>query len=134
MKKILLVTNFLMLCSQFKVDIFSEIERVCNFNYKLCILDKTRDELKKIFEMQKGKNKEAAKIALQILKIRNMMIIKTLPLKDTDRAIVDYAKKEDCIVATQDKDLKRELVNQGSSVIILKQKKIIAIINDKGFG
>lgn len=37
------------------------------------------------------------------------------------------------IASTQDKDLKRELINRGISVVILKQKKTLEIINDKGF-
>ena len=133
MKKILLDTNFIMTCAQFRVDFFSEIEKICNFNYKVYILDKIIDELKNIIEKQKGKHKEAAKVALQLLKIKSVEVIKSSPMKHTDDAIVDYAGKEDCIVATQDKDLKRRLINQNISVIILRQKKRLAIMNYKGF-
>jgi len=132
MKKILLDTNFLMICFQFRVDIFSEIERICNFNYKIHVLDKTIEELKNIIEMQKGKHKDAAKVALQLLKLKKVDVIKTTSKKHTDDIILDYAKK-DYLVATQDKDLKRKLVNQECKVIILKQKKILALVNDKGF-
>ena len=131
-KKILLDTNFLMICFQFRVDIFSEIERICNFNYKLYVLDKTIEEIKNIIETQKGKHKDAAKIALQLLKIKKVNVIKTSSKKNTDDIILDYGKKN-YLAATQDKDLKRKLVNQGCKVIILKQKKILAYINDKGF-
>ena len=133
MKKILLDTNFLMINAQFRVDIFSEIERICNFNYKLYVLDKTVDELKYIIEKQKGKHKGAAKIGLQLLKIKNVNVIKTNASEKTDDIIVEYAYKKDYLVATQDKDLKRKLINQGATTIILKQKKVLAVINDKGF-
>ena len=132
MKKILLDTNFLMISFQFRVDIFSEIERICNFNYKLFVLDKTIEELKNIYETQKGKHKEASKIALQLLKLKKVDVIKTGSKKHTDDIILDYAKK-DYLVATQDKDLKRKLINFGIEVIVMKQKKMLAIINDKGF-
>ena len=98
----------------------------------VCILDKTRDELKDIVEKQKGKQKDAARVALQLLKLKNVATIKTTSIKHTDDIIVEYAKK-DYLVATQDKDLKRRLINQNTSVIVLKQKKILAIINDRGF-
>ena len=133
MKKILLDTNFLLRTFQFKVDIFSEIERICNFNYKLYVLDKTVDELKYIIEKQKGKHKEAAKIGLQLLKIKKIEIIKTDSSEKTDDIIVEYAYKKDYWVETQDKDLKRKLINQGTTTIILKQKKMLAVVNDKGF-
>ena len=56
MEKILLDTNFLLIPSQFKVDIFSEIKRICNFSYKLYVLDKSVGELNYIIENQKGIN------------------------------------------------------------------------------
>ena len=96
-------------------------------------MDKTIEELKKIVEEQKGKNKEAAKIALKLIAIKKINIIKTKSNIKTDDVIRDVAAKDNYIVATQDKDLKRRLINQGASVIVLRQKKVLAIINDKGF-
>ena len=133
MKKILLDTNFLMACKQFKVDIFTQIDNIAHFKYELFILDKTLDELKKIVEEQKGKDKDAAKVALKLIAIKNIGVIKTEESGETDEIILKTASKDDFIVATQDKDLKRRLINQGASVIILRQKKTLAIINDKGF-
>ncbi len=133
MKKILLDTNFLLIPYQFKVDIFTQIDRISMFKYKLFVLDKTIEELKKIVEEQKGKNKEAAKIALKLISIKNIGVIKTKSDKKTDDIILDIASKDDFIVATQDKDLKRRLINQGISIVILRQKKKLAIMNYKGF-
>ena len=133
MKKILLDTNFLLIPYQFKVDIFSEIERICHFQYKIYILDKTLNELENIIKIQKRKHKEAAKIALQLLKIKKIEIIKTNSSGRTDDIIAEYASEKEFIIGTQDKDLKRKLVNHGVSVIVLRQKKFLAITNDKGF-
>jgi hypothetical protein len=133
MRKILLDTNFLLIPYQFKVDIFTQIDRISMFKYKLFVLDKTIEELKKIVEEQKGKNKEAAKIALKLISIKNMRVIKTKSDKKTDDIILDIASKDDFIVATQDKDLKRRLINQGIIIIVLRQKKKLAIMNYKGF-
>jgi len=132
-RKILLDTNFLLIPYQFKVDIFTQIDKISIFKYKIFILDKTLQELNKIVEEQKGKNKDAARIALKLISIKDIEVIKTESNKNTDDTIYGIALKDDFIVATQDKDLKRKLVNQGCKVIILKQKKILAIINDKGF-
>lgn len=133
MKKILLDTNFLMACKQFKVDIFTQIDKISAFNYRLFVLDKTVEELKKIVEEQKGKNRDAAKIALKLIAIKNVRVIKTKGSKKTDDIILEMASGNDFIVATQDKDLKRRLINQSISIIVLKQKKILALVNDKGF-
>jgi len=132
-RKILLDTNFLLIPYQFKVDIFTQIDKISTFKYELFILDKTLDELKKIVEEQKGKNRDAAKIAFKLIAIKKIKVIKTESNQKTDDIILDIASKHGYIVATQDKDLKRKLVNQECKVIILKQKKILALINDKGF-
>jgi len=133
MEKILLDTNFLLAIYQFRVDIFTQIDRILTSPYKIFILDKTLEELKKIIEQQKGKNKEAAQIALKLIAIKNIGIIKTKSDNRTDDVIVELSPKNNYIVATQDKDLKRRLINQGIVVIVLRQKKILAIVNDKGF-
>ena len=71
MKKIIIDTNFLMIPIQFRVDIFSEIDRICNFNYKLFIFEQSINELKNIIEKQTGKNKKAAQFALKLIKLKN---------------------------------------------------------------
>lgn len=128
MKKILLDTNFLMVVYQFKVDIFSEIERICDFNYKLFVIDKTIEELKSIIENQKGKNKDAAKLALKLIQLKKIKAIKTEKNVYADTAIVNTATKE-FIVATQDKGLKRRLKGKNISIITLRQKKYL-ILNE----
>ncbi len=133
MKKILLDTNFLLLPYQFRVDIFTQIDKISMFKYRLFIIDKTLEELKKIIEEQKGKNRDAAKIALKLIAIKNIKAIKTKSDKRADNAIAELASEGNYIVATQDKDLKRRLINQGIGVIVLRQKKILALANDKGF-
>ena len=123
MKKILLDTNFLLIPAQFRVDIFSEIERICNFNYKLYILDRTIEELDSIIETQRGKNKEAAKLALKLVKLKKISIIKTKEKLATDRLIIKTANKKEFIVATQDRFLKKQLKTENTALIVLRQKK-----------
>ena len=123
MKKILLDTNFLLIPIQFKLDIFSEIHDICNFNYKLFILDKTIEELNNIIEKQKGKSKEAAKFALKLIKLKKISIIKTKEKLTADRLILKKANKKEYIIATQDKFLKKQLKIRQIPLIILRQKK-----------
>ena len=48
MKTIILDTNFLIYCAEYKIDFVSEIDRICSFPYKLAVLDNTIDELEKL--------------------------------------------------------------------------------------
>lgn len=125
MKKIILDTNFLLIPIQFKVDIFSEIDRICLFKYKLYIVDKTIDELKGIEEKQKGKHKEAARVALQLLKKKDIGVIKTEEGK-VDDLILGLLDK-DCILATQDEILRKRALKKRASVIVLRSKRYLVL-------
>ena len=126
MKKIVLDTNFLLIPGQFKVDIFSELQRICHFNYELCIYEGSMDELKNITKAGSGRDKSAAKLALQLIKAKNIKIIKS-DEKYIDLAILDNAGR-DSIIATQDIQLKKKLLEKGSSVVILRQKKYLRLV------
>jgi len=126
MKKIIILdTNFLLIPAQFNVDIFSEIERICDFPYQLCIVDKTLSELDSIIENQRQKYKNSAKLALKLLKSKAVKIIKTKKDKYVDDLIFDLAENADIIIATQDKELKKRLKNP---IITLRQKKYLKIL------
>ena len=131
MKKIILDTNFLLIPLQFRVDIFSEISRICNFNHRLYIFDKTIDELRGIIEQQSVKNKKAAQFGLKLIKFKNIRILKS-EQKDVDSLILQHLDA-DTIIATQDIPLKRELIKKGVSMIILRQKKYLQLIERGNF-
>jgi hypothetical protein len=124
MKKIILDTNFLLIPAQFGVDIFDEISRICNFEYELLVLDKSIDELKKIVRTEKGKNRAAAKLALALVKAKTGLM-KTKSGKGVDDLLVELSRK-DCIIATQDRLLKRKLK---TPIIVLRQKRHLQLIN-----
>ena len=128
MKAIILDTNFLTIPAEFKVDIFSEINRICNFNYSLFVLDKSVEELKKMIETQKGKEKAKAKIALQLIKNKEINIIKTNSGKIVDGILIDLSKDKNGIIATQDRELRKHL--KGKTTIFLRNKKYLEISTD----
>ena len=129
MRKIILDTNFLLIPLQFRVDIFSELNRICNFNYKIFIFEQTINELKNIMEKQKGADKKAAQFALKLVKLKNIGIIKSGET-DVDKLILESASN-DTITATQDVKLKKQLLEKGASVIILRQRKYLQLLERK---
>ena len=126
MEKIILDTNFLMIPWQFKVDIFSEIDRICHFNYKIFIFEKSIDELNSIIQKSSGRDKRAAQFALKLIKLKNISLIKS-DKKHVDNLIMENLSN-DAVVATQDILLKKELLKKGFSVIILRQKKYLQLL------
>ncbi len=115
MKIIALDTNFLIYCVKFRIDFFSEIKRICNFSYKIVVLDSTLNELEKV------KPKELRLIKKFLEKIE---IIKSE--KDyVDEDLISLSKKG-FIIATQDLELKKQLKKP---YIIIRQKKYLRLEN-----
>lgn len=128
MKKVILDTNFLLLPSQFNVDVFTEIDRIVSAHYELCVMSTTLDELNNVINSDaKGKDKTAAKLALKLVEHKNIQVIDS-DVGYVDKAIMEIVNKEEHIVATQDKELKQSLQENGIPIIILRQKKYLELI------
>lgn len=125
MKKIILDTNFLMIPLQFRVDIFSEFSRICDFGYTLCIYENSIGELKEIIKKQSQKHKKAAEFALKLIKLKNISIIKS-GTEDVDSLILENLDN-DTIVATQDVNLRKKILKRNVPVILLRQKKYLKL-------
>ena len=142
--RLILDTNFLLIPYQFHVDIFSELERVLDVPYQLCITQGTLDELKKLLQSSKQKERLAAKLAMEFIKKmapqslrklflssqkqKNLKILPSSSHKHNDDAIVEMVSSDD-IVATQDKLLKKRLKEKNIKIASLKQKKYIVVHN-----
>ena len=126
MKKIILDTNILLLPSQQKIDIFDEIDRICLFPYTLHIVDGTLTELKNIVENQKGRQQDAAKLALAMLEKKKIQILKG-ENKHVDDDILAIAQPTTHIVATLDSDLKKKLNSKHIPLIMMRQKKYLML-------
>jgi rRNA-processing protein FCF1 len=128
--KVIIDTNFLLIPGQFKVDIFSEIDRILPERYELYIIDKTVDELEGIIESpnSSGADKAAAKLAKSLIKAKKLPYLKTEKNLNVDKLIKREALKGGCIVATQDMALKRELKEDNIRLIVLRQKQHLKLI------
>jgi hypothetical protein len=137
MRKVIVDTNMLLVPGQFKVDIFTEIDRVMDEPYEIVVLEGSLAELKKIAETGSGEDKRAAKLAAMLVEhmrkrdfastgnCKALKIVAGSPDKYVDDAILEIA--EDELVATNDGELKRRLLDKGVRVIYLKQQQHLAI-------
>lgn len=124
--KVIIDTNFLLVPIKFHIDIFSEISKLLNRNYKILIMDGTLRELKNIKE---------GKLALEILNSQKEAEILVYECKEThvDDCILKFALKEKennnkVIVCTNDKELKRKLRENDIEIITLKNKSKIDFV------
>ena len=121
-QKVLLDTNFIMIPAKFKVDIYSEIDRLMEGPYEIYVLDKSLDELEDIIKTQRGREKAAARLAKAILEVKKPKTLKTTSKDYVDNIILGL---EGFIVATLDKELRTKLKKGGVRTITLRQKKYL---------
>jgi uncharacterized protein len=129
MRTIILDTNFLMIPGQYGLDIFTEIERICDFPYALAIMAGTLRELEKICKEQRGKHAQNAKLALSMLASKKMRIIPEMA-GDVDGQILTLTMEEPTayMVATADKALRDRLRKQGVQCIALRNESHLMLI------
>src|SRR3989344_7055045 len=105
MKKIILDTNFILSCLNFKIDFIYETKKLVP-NSTLCILEGTLHELK---------GKRLGNLAIQIIKDKKIKIIESGRYVDSEILKL----KGDYLIATNDKELIEKL---SFSIIRIKQK------------
>jgi len=116
--KILIDTNMMLVPHQFGVDIFEFLREYEMFTLSSCI-----DELKKLSK-KRGDDGLAARVGVRLIKENKIRTVKTK--EKGDKSILNYALREKCAVATNDKGLMEALKTNHIKIIRLKQKKYLA--------
>ena len=124
MKQIIIDTNAWMAITEFKLDLFTALERDCDFSYKVVVLPGIIEELEKIISEQRSKFRQAALLAIGIIKAKNIMVIEKQKIGEVDDLLVQHSKKGD-LVLTQDAELKKRLKRP---YLTIRQKKKITFI------
>ncbi len=132
--KVLLDTNFLLLPFQRRIDIFEEIPRLLGRKVIFVILPQVLKELEWLHENGTTKERRAATNSFRFIdqycqKPTDLPSI--LQSLDADSALLEYAKTESALVATNDGDLRRKLVKQGSRAIFLRKLAFLALTEDE---
>ncbi len=128
-KEIIIDTNAFLALSHFGLDIFTALDDACDFAYDLFVFEGTVAELEKLIVREKGKEKAAAKLGLQVLR-RKVLDGKLVLLDDIDSKLsVDdnlvLASCDGKLVLTQDKELKGRL---SRPYLTIRQKKKVILL------
>lgn len=119
---VLLDTNFLTIPEEKKIDIFEEIRKKIP-KAQFVILKSIKKELKKL-------DSKPSNVALQLIKRKKVKIVelnKKEETKTTDDEIVEYGKRNNVFVATNDKELKERCLEKNIPIIYLRSSKKIEI-------
>lgn len=119
-------TNFLIYVFKHKINFDYEIERALNTKFRIIILSPVKRELEELLKNKDLKGKERLAVSLALSKIKNYDIVECKGYADD--AILNYAlKKDNVIVATNDKELKTKLMENNIPVMVVRQKKYFEV-------
>ena|SRR3989338_7601060 len=124
MKKVIIDTNALMAMVEFKIDLFAELEKTCDFKYEIMVLEGTIRELQQIQQEQRSRFKRAAALMLAVLKAKKVPVITAAGDSFVDDELVQQSR-QGVLVLTQDRELKRRL---SRPYLTIRQKRIVVLV------
>lgn len=113
--------------SQFRINIFSELDRIIQSKHVLVVLSETVKELEKLLEKGKPKIQQQASLALEMARRCELREANRSPDENVDDLIVRYARENKCVVSTNDKKLRKRLRKNLITVVYLRQKAFLAL-------
>ena len=125
--KIIMDSNALFVPLEFKIDIFTELQRLLNRNIELILLSPIKRELETLAMSSSPKTSKNAKFALSLAEKCTYVMVSEKPKEQTDDAIVRIAKSWKAPVFTNDKLLKKNLRDISVAVIYVREKSRLEI-------
>ena len=125
---VLLDTNFLMLPTNLRIDIFTALDNIVQRAYKPVVLSGILGELEKLHLKGGKKQKIAVKLAVKFTEKCTILEEELLEKESIDDYIIRIAEKHyPCAVATADNILRNRLKEKEIPVIFLRQKTRLEI-------
>jgi rRNA-processing protein FCF1 len=125
--RVILDSNALFVPLQFKIDIFSELERLLKGHFELILLSAVKRELETLAEKGSPKMRKNALYALKLAEKCRYLRVNDSASASTDDIIIKVAKEQSFFVFTNDKRLRKKLRNISVPVVYLRQKSHLEI-------
>jgi len=123
--KILLDSNFLMVPTQFNVDIYSELRGLVGGSVELITIPQVLEELRRKAS-QTGKSASQARLALELAERHGVRPVETAQSGSVDSLIAWTAIRLGCPVATNDRRLRSRLRALAVPVVYLRERTHLA--------
>jgi uncharacterized protein len=125
--KVIVDSNALFVPLQFRIDIFSELERLLQRNFELILLSPVKKEME-LFGLNRSlKLRKTARYALQLAEKCKYVAIEAASPSLVDDIIVRIAHEWGAPVFTNDRQLRKRLRDISVPVIYVRQKSHLAI-------
>lgn len=120
--RVILDSNFLMIPTKFRVDVFEELEKTLNQRVEAIVPSPIYDELKRISATRSPKQARQAREALKLAEKLRIFEVQTRPRESIDDTILRLASEWNCPVATNDAELRKKLKEKSIPVVYLRQR------------
>ena len=123
----ILDTNFIISALKNKIQVFDVIADMQEIS-EIAIPLEVINELEKIQKSSNKTEKEAAELALFMIKKKNLTII-TLGTKEVDSGLLRYCIQQNCILGTLDRKLKEKIriKSPKTNFLTIKERKRIVL-------
>jgi rRNA-processing protein FCF1 len=125
--KVILDSNALFVPLQFKIDVFSELERLLNKRFELILLSAVKRELERLAEKGAPRMRKNACLALRFAERCRLVEVDAEASVPVDDVVVEAAKDWGATVFTNDKQLRKRLRDISVPVIYVRQKSRLEI-------
>ena len=125
--KVIIDSNAFFVPLQFKIDIFSELERLLNRRFTLILLSPVKRELEMLAEKGSLKTRRNVAYALKLGEKCKYVKVEEPEISQVDDVIVETAEKLKSPVFTNDVQLRKRLRDISVPVIYVRQKSHLEI-------
>jgi rRNA-processing protein FCF1 len=125
--RVIVDSNALFVPLQFRIDVFSELERLLNRRFELVLLSAVKRELEILAETGAPKMRRDAGYALKLAERCRLVNVEASASALTDDVIVAVAREWGAAVFTNDKVLRKRLRDISVPVIYVRQKSRLEI-------
>ena len=119
--KIILDSNAFFVPLQFKIDIVEELKTLLNMRHELVLLSPVKQELERLVNEGSPQTRKDAVYALKLAEKCELLNVED-DETPVDDVIMEAARKGDCAVFTNDKQLRKKLRDINVPVIYVRQK------------
>jgi uncharacterized protein len=120
--KIIFDTNFLFVPIKFHIDVVSESENLLDQRIDPLLISPVLDELQRMIARSSVKMAKEAGVALEYAKRLRFVEVDSKHDEKTDDVILRISEEWQCIVATNDSELKKRLRDIKVPVIYLRER------------
>ncbi len=123
--RVLLDTNALLMPAQFSIDLYGELLALFG-DFDPITLEEVVNELS---GLARGRGRDAAAARVGLALARQSTVVPSGSIAEgVDDRLTEYARREGCIVVTNDRKLRNTLLHEGIDVVSMRRQKTLELL------